>query len=227
MTIRTQPLALASLVLTSGGLAFAQEAPQPAEPPAGTVTLTPPPAPGEVPPPSGPTEPVTPPVPLVPQPAPPPSPPAEPPAAAAAPAAEGAAAEPAAEDKDGVAGWYPGFYIKSDDDKFKLRVGLQAMYRFEPHWLDGEPQNRTFFYVLRPIIAGNIFEEWIRFWTSIELASNPPFLVDSYMEITPWFPFSAHSANRSSFTGSASTRARRFVRSRSSTATTSSRRARP
>ncbi len=50
---------------------------------------------------------------------------------------------------------------------------------------DGDYQNRNTFFVLRPILSGNFFKEWIHFWTSIELASNPPFLLDSYVEIQP------------------------------------------
>jgi hypothetical protein len=153
-------------------------------------------------------------VPQTPQPAPPPSEPApEPPPTAAAPA-EGEAVDVQAlppapqagvdeENKDGVAGWYPGFAIKSKDEQFKLRIGLNAAYRFEPYWIDGESQNRKTFFVLRPFIEGHIFTDWIRYWTSFEFASNPPFLLDSYIELQPipeaglrigqqWTPLSRH-----------------------------------
>src|SRR5688572_26692907 len=109
--------AFLGLCLTSASSAFGQ-----APPADGTVTVTPPPAQGQVPPPAPPTQRVEPPVPLEPQPAPPPSEEkaAEAPATAAAPA-EGAAdvGEPVksdAEDNNGVAGWYPGFAIKSKDE---------------------------------------------------------------------------------------------------------------
>jgi hypothetical protein len=76
--------------------------------------------------------------------------------------------------------------IKSrDDQQFALRVGLQAGYRFSPYWRDGDAQTRQSFYVIRPIIAGNVFRNWIRFWTSLELAQDRPFLLDSYLEIQP------------------------------------------
>ncbi len=39
--------------------------------------------------------------------------------------------------------------------------------------------------MLRPILSGNFFKEWIHFWTSFEFASNPPYLLDSYVEIQP------------------------------------------
>ena len=58
---------------------------------------------------------------------------------------------------------------------------------------------------LRPLIEGNIYKKWIRFWTSLELASNPMYLLDSYVELQPldllgvrvgqqWTPFSRHEA---------------------------------
>ncbi len=191
-------LALLGLILTSPSNAFAQQPPTD-----GTVTTTPPGQ--QVAPPAPPTERVEPPVPLQPQPAPPPTEQK----AAQAPAAEAQAAPEAGEPVaagstgDGVAGWYPGFAIKSRDEKFKLRIGMNAAYRFEPYWIDGESQNRKTFFVLRPFIEGHIFEDWIRYWTSFEFASNPPFLLDSYIELQPipeaglrvgqmWTPLSRH-----------------------------------
>ncbi len=105
----------------------------------------------------------------------------------------------------GVAGYFPGegFAIKSLDDEFKLRVGLQAAYRFEPYWRDGDSQNRRTFFVLRPFLEGHVFRKWIRYWTSFEFAGNPPYLLDSFVEIQPepeiglrigqqWSPISRH-----------------------------------
>jgi|GEM_PF-2340537 len=104
------------------------------------------------------------------------------PATAATPPAAATASAP-----HGVAGWYPdeGFAIKSSDGNYKLRVGLQAGYRVEPWWNNGESQNRKSFFVLRPIIEGHVFRKWIRFWTSFEFSQNPPYLLDSYLEIQP------------------------------------------
>ena len=145
--------------------------------------VTPPPAEGAIPPPS-----------VIPE-------PAAPPAATPPPEAEPDAPKP----PDGVAGWYPGegFAIKSTDGQFKLRIGLQVAYKFEPRWLDGESQDRRTFFVARPILEGHIFKDWIRYWTSFEFASNPPFLLDSYVELQPepefglrigqqYTPFSRH-----------------------------------
>ncbi len=127
-----------------------------------------------------------------------------------APQAEGdAPVAPAPEDDSGQrdAGYFrgEGFALKATDgeDKFKLRVGLQSAYRFEPYWRDGEGQDRKTFFVLRPFLEGYFYREWIRFWTSFEFAANPPFLLDSYIELQPipevgfrigqhWTPYSRH-----------------------------------
>ncbi len=221
------PVALAALGLAQGAAAQpapplaapapaapapAAAAPQPTAPATdlppraaapGEVTVTPPPAPGE---------------------APPPIPLAEPSVAAtssqSANSSEAGSVEApqideavAPEDTDAaqspaptaIAGYFPGegFALKSTDGQFKLRIGLQAAYRFEPYWLDGESQNRKTFFVLRPFMEGHIFRDWIRYWTSFEFAANPPFLLDSFIELQPipefgarigqqWSPYSRH-----------------------------------
>ena len=60
-----------------------------------------------------------------------------------------------------------------------------------PSTQDGAFQDRNTFFVLRPIMAGNFFKEWIHFWTSFEFAANPPYLLDSYVELAPWKEFGA------------------------------------
>jgi hypothetical protein len=96
-----------------------------------------------------------------------------------------------------------GFIIQSPDAKYRLRIGLQAAYKFEPVYQNGEFVDRDTFFVLRPNISGNFLEEWIHFWTSFEFAANPPYLLDSYVEATPikeiglrvgqfWTPFDRH-----------------------------------
>ena len=106
-----------------------------------------------------------------------------------APTAEAAPAP----EKNPPAGYLPGkgFVIQSEDTAYKLRVGLQAGYRFEPVYHDGDFQNRNTFFVLSPTISGNFFKERIHFWTSAEFAANPPFLLDSYVEFFPWKEFGA------------------------------------
>ncbi len=188
--------------------------PTAAAPPAGDVVVTPPPAPGQE----------VAPVPI-PTPEPTTAPAAQPGtsgattgAAAAettaleapeAPQAEGDApvAPPVVEGPAHEAGYFrgEGFSIKTIDgeDTFKLRIGLQSAYRFEPYWRDGDAQNRKTFFVLRPFMEGYVFRDWIRFWTSFEFAANPPYLLDSYIEFMPrpeigfrigqmWTPYSRH-----------------------------------
>jgi hypothetical protein len=101
--------------------------------------------------------------------------------------AEEPALAKAPEPQTGPSGWIPdqGFVLRSDDGNYKLRIGLQSAYKFEPRNQAGDFQNRPAFFVLRPIFAGSFWKPWIRFWTSLELASNPPFLLDSYVEINP------------------------------------------
>jgi hypothetical protein len=146
-------------------------------------------------------------VPTAPEPAPPQAPPPSAPGEAApdapgeqegAPeisqqpaAAEGQQAPDAASEAPtqptAVAGYFPdeGFALKSTDGQFKLRIGLQAAYRFEPRWRNGEELDRPSFFVLRPLLEGHLYRPWIRFWTSFEFASNPPFLLDSFLELQP------------------------------------------
>lgn len=112
------------------------------------------------------------------------------PASAAPPTDEaGAPSAPAPEEPAAtpIAGYFPGegFAFKSSDESFKLRIGLQSAYRLEPYWLDGDSQNRRTFFVLRPFLEGYVFRDWVRFWTSFEFAANPPFLLDSYIELQP------------------------------------------
>jgi hypothetical protein len=121
-------------------------------------------------------------------PAPPPDGTGGPPSSAAA--ANSAASEPPAPPPPPKppAGWIPdsGFVLQSPDAAYKLRIGLVAGYKFEPVYQNGAWTDRNTFFVLRPSISGNFFKEWIHFWTSMELAANPPFLLDSYVELMPW-----------------------------------------
>lgn len=103
------------------------------------------------------------------------------------------------------AGYVPGtgFVIQSPDLAYRLRIGLVGAYKFEPVYQASTYQDRNTFFVLRPFIGGNFFREWIHFWTSFEFASNPPYLLDSYVELMPtkmfgvrvgqqWTPFDRH-----------------------------------
>ena len=92
----------------------------------------------------------------------------------------------------GKAGWFPksgGFIIASPEEDYKLRIGFQSATKLELINRDDEFQDRRTFFVLRPILAGNIYKPWIQFWTTLELARNPIFLLDSYVDIKPWDEF--------------------------------------
>jgi len=132
---------------------------------------------------------------------------APPPVASPQAPSEPAPAAPSAEAKppNPIAGYVPGtgFVIQSPDLNFRMRIGLVGGYKFEPTYSDGAWQQRPTFFVLRPFLGGNFFREWIHFWTSFEFASNPPYLLDSYVELAPsklftlrigqqWTPFDRH-----------------------------------
>jgi hypothetical protein len=111
--------------------------------------------------------------------------PPAPPATEAPPAAteEVATAAPRPGDSGFTMG--EGFILRSEDNNYKLRIGMQTAYKVEPIYQDGDFRDRRAFFVLRPIFAGSFFKDWIRFWTSLELASNPPYVLDSYVELNP------------------------------------------
>jgi hypothetical protein len=132
--------------------------------------------------------------------------PTPPPAPEGAPVVAPVATEkPSEPEQNPPAGWIKGkgFVIQSPDAAYRLRIGLQAAYKFEPVYQNGDFINRNTFFVLRPNISGNFLKEWINYWTSFELASNPPYLLDSYVEAMPckeiglrvgqmWTPFDRH-----------------------------------
>jgi Phosphate-selective porin O and P len=180
--VLTRGLAIAYCVMSlAGASALGQEAPVQPEPvpqpvpPGPTAEPAPPDQPGTEPPPVVEPEPQPPsesPIPLTTEPPPERVPEAE---------------EEEGDEILGRAGWKPGtgFVIATDDESYLLRVGLQSGYKAELVRRDGEFQDRVPFFVLRPLITGNLFKPWIQFWTSMELARNPPYLLDSYVDIKP------------------------------------------
>lgn len=101
-------------------------------------------------------------------------------------AAPARAADPA--DAQPVLGAYDpgkGFVLRSPDDSYLLRVGLQAAYRVEPTYLDGKSQDRTAILSARPSVGGSFVRPWITFLTTAELADNPPYLLYSYIDVRP------------------------------------------
>lgn len=201
--MRLVGLSSLALVVVTSSMAFAQT-----EPPLAPMEPLPPPEPSTEPP-------LTPPSPNAPTspPSPPPAEPSTPPAAAdtpGSPAAEEpsatAPASPAESEVRAEAGYFPGkgFLLRSSDDAFKMRIGLQSALRGQVR-INGKAQVVSPFMTLRPILEGNLYKKWIRYWTSLELASNPVYLLDSYVEIQPvdaigvrlgqqWTPFSRHEA---------------------------------
>lgn len=100
-----------------------------------------------------------------------------------------------------------GFYLRSSDEAFALRLRLQSAIRAEGYLHEGRPHLASPFLTVRPVLEGNLYRPWIRFWTSLELASNPAYLLDSYVEVQPtpgfgvrvgqqWTPFARHAAVR-------------------------------
>jgi hypothetical protein len=78
-----------------------------------------------------------------------------------------------------------GFVLKSRDDNYRLRVGVQAVYRSEPRYVDGKSQDRTAIYSARPSLAGSVVRPWIAFLMTAELAANPPYLLYAYIDARP------------------------------------------
>ena len=81
-----------------------------------------------------------------------------------------------------------GFRLKSADGNWKLRVGLQAAFQYEPRFPEGGPNNWSNFPLpyVRPSISGTLLRPWIEYWCSLEFRQFPPFLLDCYMDIRPW-----------------------------------------
>jgi hypothetical protein len=90
-----------------------------------------------------------------------------------------------------TAGFEPseGFVLGSADGSYRLRVGLRAAYKLEPHYVDGVAQDRNTIVSTRPSLGGSVVRPWITFLMTAELAQNPPFLLYSYLDIRPLTEF--------------------------------------
>lgn len=84
-----------------------------------------------------------------------------------------------------------GFFLRSDDGNYLTAINLQLSYKFEPILLDGEMQNRSMFYVLRPAWQGHVSRPWLKYRLALELANDPVYLLDSWFEVAPSDAFSA------------------------------------
>ncbi len=136
------------------------------------------------------------PAPAEPTPYPPAPAPAEP-TPAATPATEVAQAEPAPteekKEKSPMAGFVEGegFRLQDEEGNNVLRLALQAAYKFEPTWTNGVEQTRAAMAFMRPVLRGNLYRPWLKYWTSVELAGNPPYLLDAYFDVVPIDEFGA------------------------------------
>jgi hypothetical protein len=77
------------------------------------------------------------------------------------------------------------FTLESPDGAYRLKLGLDTAYKFEPRFVNGQSQNRDTIYAVRPSLRGNAVRPWLRFLLEVELAQNPPYLLYSHLEIRP------------------------------------------
>ena len=88
-----------------------------------------------------------------------------------------------------IAAWVKGegFRIQSPDGNWKLRVGLQMAFNYEPRFVDsGNNWSNFFFEYVRPRINGTLLRPWIEYWCSLEFRQFPPFLLDCLLDVRPW-----------------------------------------
>jgi hypothetical protein len=71
---------------------------------------------------------------------------------------------------------------RADEIHFKFVGG----YKLEPWLVGDDSQDRKAFSEIRPSAVGWVYRPWITFDTSVELANNPPYLLDAYVDAAPW-----------------------------------------
>jgi hypothetical protein len=84
-----------------------------------------------------------------------------------------------------------GFFLSSSDGNSLIGLNLQTSYKFEPILLDGDMQDRSEFYVLRPAWQGHVHRPWLKYRLALELANDPIYLLDSWFEVAPSDAFAA------------------------------------
>lgn len=82
-----------------------------------------------------------------------------------------------------------GFRFKSADGHHVLRISLQAGIKVEPAWNDGDHVMDGTFPFLRPMIRGSVYRDWINYRVSFEAADVTPFVLDAFIDLTPWEEF--------------------------------------
>jgi hypothetical protein len=179
---------------------LAQTPEDPATPPSPAPAEQPAPQPS--PPPAEPTPYPTAPPPSAPTPY-PAAPAAKPEASQGEQTAPPAAAAPAPSEEEKkkpspMAGWVDGegFRMKSENGDYVLRIAMQAAFKFEPNWTNGESQVRSAIAFLRPIFRGNVFKPWITYWVSIDLAGNPIYTLDAYFDVVPTEAFGVRAGQQ-------------------------------
>lgn len=78
-----------------------------------------------------------------------------------------------------VLAWAP---ARADD----VHVTFVGGYQLEPVLVGASWQDRNAFSEIRPGIRGSLYRPWLTFKTSVELARNPPYLVDAYVDVARW-----------------------------------------
>ncbi len=96
-----------------------------------------------------------------------------------------------AEQQPSAIGYAPGegFRLRSEDGNYVLRISLQAGFKVEPAWNEGDHVMDGTFPFLRPMIRGNMVREWLNYRLSFEAADGEPFVLDAFIDLTPWEEF--------------------------------------
>jgi hypothetical protein len=85
------------------------------------------------------------------------------------------------------AGWTgDGFELSDADARYRLRIGLIADLKLEPILVGETWQDRQALSAIRPSLSGSLYEPWLEYMVAEELAANPPYLLDAYVDVVRW-----------------------------------------
>jgi hypothetical protein len=86
------------------------------------------------------------------------------------------------------AGWTGDrFELTDGEGRYRLDLGLIADLKMEPILVGTTWQNRQAISAMRPSLSGSLYRPWLTYLVSEELASNPPYLLDAYVDAA-WSP---------------------------------------
>jgi hypothetical protein len=86
-----------------------------------------------------------------------------------------------------TSGWTgEGFELTDEAGDYRLRLGFLGSYKLEPFLVGETWQDREAFSSIQPWIGGSVYRRWIEWKTAVELAGNPPYLLDAYVNIARW-----------------------------------------